>query len=165
MRGIHRSPVNSPHKCQWRGALMFSLIYASTNSWANNGDAGDLRRHHSHYNVIVMNGNCYMCLIKHCIFILECTQVPETKHWMSLAGRWNRYLLRFVFIWYDWYDCWNKYKFGDYKKSIVHCGSRLGFTTNAFVKLFKQTCILDSWHIWTRVRMCWGVLSIVWDTF
>ena len=26
--GIHRSPVNSPHKGQWRGALMFSLICA-----------------------------------------------------------------------------------------------------------------------------------------
>ena len=26
MRGIHRSPVNSPHKGQWRGPLMFSLI-------------------------------------------------------------------------------------------------------------------------------------------
>ena len=24
VRGIHRSPVNSPHKGQWRGALMFS---------------------------------------------------------------------------------------------------------------------------------------------
>ena len=28
--GIHRSPVNSPHKGQWRGALTFSLIYAWT---------------------------------------------------------------------------------------------------------------------------------------
>ena len=27
VRGIHRSPVNSPHKGQWRGALNFSLIY------------------------------------------------------------------------------------------------------------------------------------------
>ena len=26
VQGIHRSPVNSPHKGQWRGALMFSLI-------------------------------------------------------------------------------------------------------------------------------------------
>ena len=26
VRGIHRSPVNSPHKGQWRGALTFSLI-------------------------------------------------------------------------------------------------------------------------------------------
>ena len=28
VRGIHRSTVNSLHKGQWRGALMFSLIYA-----------------------------------------------------------------------------------------------------------------------------------------
>ena len=28
VRGSHRSPVNSLHKGQWRGALMFSLIYA-----------------------------------------------------------------------------------------------------------------------------------------
>ena len=27
VRGIHRSPVNSPHKGQWRGALIFSLIW------------------------------------------------------------------------------------------------------------------------------------------
>ena len=31
VRGIHRSPVNSPHKGQWRGALMFSLICARIN--------------------------------------------------------------------------------------------------------------------------------------
>ena len=55
MRGIHRSPVNSPHKGQWRGALMFSLICAWTNSWENNGDAGDLRRYRAHYDVIVMS--------------------------------------------------------------------------------------------------------------
>ena len=29
VRGIHRSPVNSSHKGQWRGALMLSLICAS----------------------------------------------------------------------------------------------------------------------------------------
>ena len=48
-------PVNSPHKGLWRGALMFSLICARINGWANNGDAGDLRRHIAHYDVIVMN--------------------------------------------------------------------------------------------------------------
>ena len=41
VRGIHRSPVNSPHKDQWRGALMFSLICVWINSWANNRVAGD----------------------------------------------------------------------------------------------------------------------------
>ena len=44
VRGIHRSPVNSPHKGQWRGALMFSLISACINGWVYNGEAGDLRR-------------------------------------------------------------------------------------------------------------------------
>ena len=33
VRGIHRSPVNSPHKGQWRGALMFTLICARINDW------------------------------------------------------------------------------------------------------------------------------------
>ena len=54
VRGIHRSPVNSPHKGQWRGALMFSLICARINGWVNNGEAGDLRRQRAHYDVIVM---------------------------------------------------------------------------------------------------------------
>ena len=54
VRGIHRSPVNSPHKGQWRGALMFSLICAWTNGWVNNVEAGDLRRHRTHYDVTVM---------------------------------------------------------------------------------------------------------------
>ena len=54
VRGIHRSPVNSPHKGQWRGALMFTLICARINGWVNNHEAGDLRRHHAHYDVIVM---------------------------------------------------------------------------------------------------------------
>ena len=55
--GIHRWPVNSPHKGQWRGALMFSLICAwiGLNSWVKNREAGDLKRHRAHYGVIVMS--------------------------------------------------------------------------------------------------------------
>ena len=55
VRGIHRSPVNSPHKGQWRGALMFSLICVWINGWVNNREAGDLRRYRSHYDVTVMH--------------------------------------------------------------------------------------------------------------
>ena len=51
VRGIHRWPVNSPLKGQWRGALMFSLI----NGWINNRKAADLRSHRAHYDVIVMH--------------------------------------------------------------------------------------------------------------
>ena len=45
--GIHRSPVNSPHKGQWRGVRI--------NDWVNNREAGDLRRHRGHYDVNVMD--------------------------------------------------------------------------------------------------------------
>ena len=44
LRGIHGSPVNSPHKGQWREALIFSLICV----WIDDWGAGDLRRHRSH---------------------------------------------------------------------------------------------------------------------
>ena len=53
-RGIHRSPVNSSNKSQWRGALMYSLICAWINAWVNNREAGDLRRYRAHYDVTVM---------------------------------------------------------------------------------------------------------------
>ena len=46
--------MNSPHKGQWRGALMPSLICAWINNWVNNRDAGDLRHHRTHYGVTVM---------------------------------------------------------------------------------------------------------------
>ena len=53
-RGIHRPLVNSPHKVQWRWALVFSLICAWINGWVNNREPGDLSRHCAHYDVIVM---------------------------------------------------------------------------------------------------------------
>ena len=52
-------PVNSPHKGQWRGALIFSLICARLNDWVNNREAGDFRHHRDHYDVIVMKS--YHC--------------------------------------------------------------------------------------------------------
>ena len=54
--GIHRSPVNSPNKGQWRGAFIYSLICAWINGYVhvNKGEAGDLRRHCARYDVTVM---------------------------------------------------------------------------------------------------------------
>ena len=70
--GIHRSPVNSPHKHQRRGALMiFSLICAWTNRWVNNRDTGDLRHHRAHYDVIVMLSG------PHCVEAAR----PKRKGW------------------------------------------------------------------------------------
>ena len=75
-RGIHRSEVNSPHKGQYRGALMFSLICAWTNHWLNNRDAGDLRRHLVHWDVIVMRILCVIMWI-----LVPC----DIVHWSAAA--------------------------------------------------------------------------------
>ena len=48
--GIHLSVVISPHKRQWREALMFPWSAPEK----NNRQAGDLRRHCAHYYVTVM---------------------------------------------------------------------------------------------------------------
>ena len=65
VRGIHRSPVNSPHKGHWRGALMFSFICVWINDWVNNCEAGDLRRYRAHYDVIVMHHGDTQTLVFH----------------------------------------------------------------------------------------------------
>ena len=44
----------APRKGQWRGALMFSLIWVWINGWVNDLDAGDLRRSRAHYDVTLM---------------------------------------------------------------------------------------------------------------
>ena len=73
VRGIHRSPVNSPHKGQWRGTLVFSLICVWINGWVNNVQAGDLRRHRAHYDInsnvlertpsLTLSTTEYMCTV------------------------------------------------------------------------------------------------------
>ena len=57
VRGIHRSPVKSPHNGQWRRALMFSFICAWINASVINRGAGDSRRLRADYGVIVMLKN------------------------------------------------------------------------------------------------------------
>ena len=70
-RGIHRSPVNSPHKGQWRGALMFSLICGLKNVWVNNREADDLGRQCAHYDVIVMIYTDAFIDVLVCAFFLQ----------------------------------------------------------------------------------------------
>ena len=54
VKGINRPPTDSPHKGQWRGALVFSLVCAWRNGSENNRDSGDFRRHRAHNDVTVM---------------------------------------------------------------------------------------------------------------
>ena len=53
---VGNSPVTGefPSQRLVTGALMFSLICAWINDCVNNREAGDLRRRHAHYDVIVV---------------------------------------------------------------------------------------------------------------
>ena len=74
-----RWPVNSPHKSQWRAALMFPLICAWIKGRVNNSEAGDLRRHRSHYDVTVIYGiNCMVTIINNECFITFSMYQPWT---------------------------------------------------------------------------------------
>ena len=83
VRGIRGSPVNSPHKGQWRRALMFSLICAWTNGWANHWDAGDSIRHHSlwrHCNdTHMIHGVAGSCVVLYLLFVIYCDLNPIYK--------------------------------------------------------------------------------------
>ena len=96
VRGIHRSPLNSPHRSQWRGALMFSLICAQINGWVNNCEAGDLRRHPTHCDVIVMQ--CYLDIGTHICATLGWDIFHECSHWFVVLS----FVLGF-FVFSSWY--------------------------------------------------------------
>ena len=101
VRGIHRSPVNSPHKGQWRGALMLSLICAWKKAWVNNPEADVLRRHRAHYDVTVMKWDA--------LTAIEVTlmRLYKTKAWISYSCATrkdiiNVNLLNHHFVWHGY---------------------------------------------------------------
>ena len=61
------SPVTDEFPSQrpvtWRFYVFFYMCRDWTNGWVNNRDAGDLGRHHTHYDVIVMESDLFMVMI------------------------------------------------------------------------------------------------------
>ena len=134
VRGIHRSMVNSPHKGQWRGTLMFSLICVWINAWVNNCEAGVLRRHRAHYDVPEMisrlrdfaisdnkTSDCLVnrALVTHCGSLLEiCITLAKLYFyfsWNVLKGNFRQWNVRSIkTIHYSrvnyflkiWTQCW-----------------------------------------------------------
>ena len=140
VRGIHWSPVNSPHKGQWRGALMFSLIFTRINGWVNNRKAGDLRRNRAHYDVSVMRdfeNNCMYIL--HAIVSIDDTPWFNCSRGMSATNILSQFLTQYipqimhlvhVFLWF-----------------VVVIGAGPFFTSPS-VELRWQFLIHCPWYMW-----------------
>ena len=111
VRGIHWSLVNSTHKGQWHGALMFSLICTWTNGWVNNWCAGDLRCHCAHYYVTVMEAAvllCHICILllhtqygTKLIFTSEYQPWIMTSHHPAFTTQWVKHIFN-IFIYISW---------------------------------------------------------------
>ena len=76
-REIHQSHVDSPHKGQWRRALMSSLICAWANRSANNRDTRDLRRYHVQYDVTVVTVIGWFTVEQHWRICLDISYVSN----------------------------------------------------------------------------------------
>ena len=70
VRGIHRSLVNSPHKGEWRGALMLSLICALNKRLSKQWWGWWFETHRTHYDVTVI----------HVLFLLWKTTSLDRPH-------------------------------------------------------------------------------------
>ena len=127
VRGIHRPQVNSPHKGQWRGALMFSLICAWINDWVNNREAGGLKRYRAHYDVTVMD---WISILNKKVkyitrthsklrFIHVCIH-NKTKYYKISAYLWNILYIQHTISNYLLYNSIN-WSLSDYKGIVFHC--------------------------------------------
>ena len=79
VKWIHRSPMDSLHIGQWRGAFMFSLMCAWTNDWANSLYAGDLRRHGAYCDVTLMWWKFYP--LTHCNLVTRYDDRNLCQYW------------------------------------------------------------------------------------
>ena len=147
VRGIHRSPVNSPHKSQWRRALMFSLIYVWMNGWVNNREAGDLRCYHAHYDVTVTNGYFDISFpslihekLKHidsnCILSLSHIKIKSLQACLAALRHWLGII--------------------DFKFSIIGMYMKHGFATGTVIcKIDIILLNLDRWEQGVPWRFYW----------
>ena len=142
-------PVISPHKGQWRGALMFSLICAWINDWVNNREAGDLRRHRGHYDVNVMTTYtpdwCVMGPLGPGDIISDCIMVTDAVFLLQL-------FLTFHNISWPWTTTctYHVYCLGSYSQEMRYWASEvlvilliLSHSTNACSSLTNQVMCIN----------------------
>ena len=98
VREIHWSPVNSPHKGQWRGALMFSLICVWINGWVNSVEAGDLRRYRAHYDVTVKYRYYRFGIAMHYLHTYFNWNWLNQKYWKLSCLRLRQCLMTYLII-------------------------------------------------------------------
>ena len=146
--GIHRSPVNSPHKGQWRGALMFSLMRARINGWVNNREAGDWRRHRTHYDVSIMLV-CFAAIIVQLIYIEQCHfnlpfPIPIQFRIVDDWPNWRNLNLQAKQMWYILVEMRLKY-FSVITSVIADVALCVDCACMCFIDVFPDCVLFQNW--------------------
>ena len=142
--------MNSPHKGQLRGPLMFSLICTRINDWENGREAGDLRRHRTHYDAIVLND------------------------W-RIATKSYSHLTIYMYDWYRWHINMSPDLQGTWTPHLA-CFSHRAIGTSAitcrtwrcksrfalFTTLYLATCIISKQEKLDTITL-WIIYLIVWS--
>ena len=150
---FHRWPVNSQHKGQWRGALMFSFICNWTYGWVSNRYAGDLRRHRAHYEVIVMRTGNISNVFDITVWVIE----TLTEHCANNQFIWNSHVsgLRYKYLILDFWISkthskkallWRKCAFFSCCQLVCHI-LRLQIDFTCRLQSWRDICF---WSWWLR---------------
>ena len=136
-------PVNSPHKGQWRGALMFSLICAWINHWVNNREGGVLRRHRGYYDVNVMNWKFFIIPMEPRDDTVRCNAIFRTLHrpQTALAGE-------------LWGVCWNISKTIDRNIMWPQFTIIINLEGIGTTKTYHKIDVLDINHKYITYNLC-----------
>ena len=133
MRGIHRSPVNCPHKGQWHGALMFFFYLSPNKRLSKHWWGWWFETPTRHYDVILMfiehiricfrtspEWPCVGNLIKVCGFSIILKPAALGKHIKTTFHLLTR-LATFVILENKvmlWFKGWNFFLYGCHYMSI-----------------------------------------------
>ena len=145
-------PVNSPHKGQRRGALMFSLICVWINGWVNNREAGDLRRYRAHYDVSVMTNTQWplpQCLSRPSGKLNSWPIVPDDRGFFSVTGKSVYHAAsiscRFLYIFRLKFWCAISYKFTGFYENETH---------KAYLNTETEMALTRIIHVTSRLWCC-----------
>ena len=108
VRGIHRSPVNSPHKGQWRWALMFSLICSWINGWVKKSwgwwlqtPSRSLWRHcNGNVDISVAHTDCVLF----CFVAIQSDPISTISCKVTSWLLWQSYEYHSAVFWRIWVD-------------------------------------------------------------
>ena len=133
-----KSPVTGEFPAQRSVTLSlccFFFICASTNGWANNRDAGDLRRHRAHYDFIVIEA------VK---FLQPPIPMMESDSHVCISKR-----VEVSSLWLQWsWRSWWRHQMETFSALLAIFAGNLPVTSRPLWRHCNDICLYDKTKLW-----------------